>query len=170
MRQARASLVCFLALVLQATVAAQLPVHGARADLVVLVVIAAGLAAGPEAGAGVGFGAGLVLDLMASGPVGLSSLVYTLVGYSVGLLNAGVLRSSRFIPVVSAAAASAVSVLFYALGGELLGQDSLQKGSLGIVMLVVAVVNGALVLPATRMMRWALAEHRRDYVSPRSMW
>ena len=170
MRYARASLVCFVALTLQASVAAQLPVAGARADLVVLVAIAAGLAAGPEAGAGVGFSAGLVLDLMASGPVGLSSLVYTLVGYSVGLLNAGVLRSSRAIPVASAAAASAAAMLAYALGGEVLGQASLQKGSLGVVMVVVAVVNAVLILPATRLMRWALAEHRRDYVSSRSLW
>lgn len=170
MKHLRVSLVCFVGLTLQATVAAQLPVHGARADLVVLLAIAAGLAAGPEAGAGVGFGAGLVLDLMASGPVGLSALVDTLVGYTVGLLHAGVLRSSRLIPVASAAVAGATSVLFYALGGEVLGQASLEKGSLGVVMLVVAAGCAALVLPVTRLMRWAFAEHRHERLSPRGMW
>jgi rod shape-determining protein MreD len=169
-KYARVSLVCFIALVLQASVAAQLPIAGARADLVLLAAIAAGLAAGPEAGAGVGFGAGLVLDLMASGPVGLSSLVYTVVGYTVGLLNAGVLRSSKLIPIASAAAASAAGVLFYALGGEVLGQESLMKGNLGIVILVVSAVNAVLVLPATRLMRWAFTEPKHDYLNPRGMW
>jgi rod shape-determining protein MreD len=169
-KYARVSLVCFIALVVQACIAGQIPVAGARADVVLLAAIAAGLAAGPEAGAGVGFGAGLVLDLMASGPVGLSSLVYTVIGYTVGLLNAGVLRSSKLIPVASAAAASVAGVLFYALGGEVLGQESLLKGNLGIVMLVVAAVNAILVLPATRMMRWAFTEQRRDYINPRGLW
>ena len=170
MRFGRASFVCFVALLLQASVAAMLPVAGARADLVLLAAIAAGLAAGPEAGAAVGFGAGLVLDLMASGPVGLSSLVYTLVGYSVGLLNEGVARSSRLIPMGSAAAASIAGVVFYVLGGQVLGQSSLQKGNVVVVGLVVAVVNVALILPAVRLMRWALAEPRHSYSSNRSPW
>ncbi len=52
----------------------------------------------------------------------------------------------------------------------MLGQESLLKGNLGIVMLVVAAVNAILVLPATRLMRWAFTEPRRDYVNPRGIW
>jgi hypothetical protein len=37
-------------------------------------------------------------------------------------------------------------------------------------MLVVAAVNAVLVLPATRMMRWAFTEPRRDYINPRGIW
>ena len=52
-----------VALVLQASVFSHLAVQGVVPDLVLLVVVAAGLAYGSELGLVLGFGAGLLLDL-----------------------------------------------------------------------------------------------------------
>ena len=170
LRYARISLVCFVALVLQTTVTAQLPIHHAIVDLVLVATIGAGLAAGPEAGAGVGFGCGLVIDLMGAGPVGLTSLVYTFVGYGVGLSQGGVLRSSRLIPVMTAAVAAMVAVFAYALTGEVLGQNMFELSK--VVQVAVVATLGAVVLclPARAIMRWAFAGDEPSRLGRAELW
>lgn len=165
MRALRCSLVCFIFIVLQTSVFGQLPIFGARADMVLLVTIAAALAGDDESGAAVGFGAGLMIDLLGAGPVGLSALVCTLVGFGVGSLHSGVLRSSRVIPMAAALLASAAGVVLYALLGEVLGRSTLQMGDVVTITAVVSVVNAALCLPATRLMRWALNPGHRGHLS-----
>lgn len=170
MRYARISLVCFLALSLQVTVTAQVPVSGAIVDVVLIATIAAALAEGPEAGAGVGFGCGLVIDLLGVGPVGLTSLVYTLVGYAVGVSQTGVVRSSRLIPLAVAGAAAPLATYAYALTGEVLGQSIFEPGEVAVV----AVVNtvGVLVacLPFRALMTWAFGDDGRSRIHGGDLW
>ncbi len=161
-RTLRILLVGFVFVVLQTSVFGQLSVWGARPDVILLATVAAALAAGPETGAGVGFGLGLCIDLLGSGPVGLTALVCTLVGYGVGSLHTGVVRSAVVIPLAVAGLASAAGVIGYALFGEVLGRSTLQLGNVVAIVVVVAVVNVAGCLPATRAMRWALVGHRRE--------
>lgn len=157
LRVAKISFVGFVAVALQTSVAAQLPIGGAIVDVVLVATIAAGLAAGPEAGAGIGFGCGLIIDLLGVGPVGLTALVYTMVGYGVGVSQFGVLRTSRLIPVVSAAIAAVVAVVGYAFAGEVLGQRLFTVADVPWVALVVTVSTVVLCLPARRVMAWAFA-------------
>ena len=105
------------------------------------VAIAAGLAAGPERGAVVGFAAGLAFDLLLQTPFGLSALTYALVGYLVGRLQDSVLRAAWWIPVATAAAASAVGVILFAVLGTVVGEDLVGCGSSCGSALVVAVLN-----------------------------
>lgn len=158
LRVAKVSLVIFIAVALQVSVAAQLPVAGVIVDLVLIVTIGAGLGAGAQAGAVTGFAAGLVIDLLGIGPVGLTSLVYTLVGYAVGVSQDGVLRSSRLIPLASAVVASVVAVFGYALVGEVIGQHLFAVTDVPRVALVVAVATAVLCLAARRVMGWAFSE------------
>lgn len=165
MKVLRCSLVCFVFLVLQTSVIGPITIFGSHADLVLLVTIAAGLAAGAESGAIVGFAVGLCIDLLGAGPVGLTALVCTLVGYTVGSLHAGVLRATSLIPIGTAAAASAAGVLLYALLGELLGRSTLQMGDVPTIIGVVAVVNAIGCLPAAKLMRWALTDPVQERIS-----
>ena len=84
--------------VLQVGLFAQLPVDGARADVMILLGIAAGFVGGPERGAIVGFAAGLAIDLVLPTPLGLSALVYCIVGYLVGRISGTCRRSSWWLP------------------------------------------------------------------------
>ena len=170
LRAARISLVCFVALVLQVSVAAQLPIGGAIVDLVLVVTIGAALASGPESGAGVGFGCGLVIDLLGAGPVGLTSLVYSMVGYSVGVSQSSVLRSSRLIPLAAAVVAAPIAVAGYALIGEVIGQDLFQVSHLVTVMIVVTVGVFVLCLPARAAMSWAFAGDDRTALRRAAGW
>lgn len=170
MTYARVTLVCFVALVLQVTVAAQLPIAGASVDVVLAATIAAGLARGPEAGAGVGFGCGMVIDLLTAGPVGLTSLVFTVVGYGVGVSQTGVLRSSRLIPLATSIVASVVAVFAYALVGEVIGQHLFEVSNVVTVSAVVTAGVAVLCLPARAMMAWAFSADDRARLQSRAQW
>ena len=72
---------------LQLLVASQIVIGGVSADLTPLVVAAAGFICGSLAGAGFGFGLGLFVDLAFVQTLGVSSLLFTLIGYGAGRLR-----------------------------------------------------------------------------------
>jgi rod shape-determining protein MreD len=142
---------------LQTTLIADLDFFGAKGDIVVLLPIAAGIAGGRDRGAIIGFIAGLSLDLVVHGtPTGFFALGYTLVGYIVGMVQAGVLRAAWWIPVLTAFGGSVLGVITLAVVGKFIGLEGLFDRRLLTICLVVAVINGALVLPMMRVVRWSL--------------
>lgn len=151
--------VLVLLLVLHTAVIGHLRVAGVAPDLMLLLAVTSGLAAGPEAGAAMGFVAGVAADLFLQTPLGLSALVFSLVGYTVGSSQTGILRNSWWIPVLIAFAASAAGEAAYALTGAVVGQTQLVTGRLGLVALLVGLMNAALALPAQRVVRWAMTGH-----------
>ncbi|MCU1351390.1 MAG: rod shape-determining protein MreD [Acidimicrobiales bacterium] len=155
---ARVAACIVVALVLQVCFFARLPIAGARPDLLLLMGIAAGFVAGADKGAAVGFASGVAFDLLLPTPLGLSALVYTVVGYGAGALGGSVIRAAWWIPMAMAAAASAVGVVLYALVGEVLGQETLSGPSLTAIVAVVAAVNAVFAPAAVWAMRRALAD------------
>jgi rod shape-determining protein MreD len=147
-------LLVLVALVVHAQLLPDLRVEGVQPDLMLLLAVAGGIAAGPSAGAVLGFSVGLLTDLLfLDTPLGLSAMVFCLVGYAVGQLQAGVLRSSWWLPVITALAACAAGEALFALVGALFGQDELVTGRLPLVAGVVGLLDAALavvVVPLTR--------------------
>ena len=156
MRAARFGAILLVVLLLQTSLIAKLSIFGVRGDVVMLLPIVAGIVAGSDRGAMVGFAAGLSFDLLLQTPFGLSALTYCLVGYAVGLLQGGVIRSAWWIPVVSAFGASAGGIVVFAVLGKVLGQDGFIDGRLPKIAVIVALLNALLVLPALRIGRWAV--------------
>lgn len=109
-----------LALVVQTAVLARLPLPGGPPDLLLVVVVAAGLLAGPPAGMVTGLGLGLLADLAGEHELGRLALVLVAVGYLAGQLEDHV-DESLALPVVGVAVLSAGAVLLYAAQGLLLG-------------------------------------------------
>ena len=83
-----------LAIVLQVSFVSDLRLFGAMGDLVLVVVVAAGITGGADRGATYGFAAGLAFDLLVDSPFGLTALTYALVGYGVGVLATLLQRTS----------------------------------------------------------------------------
>jgi rod shape-determining protein MreD len=160
----RSSFVLFVALVLQTGVLPDMRVAGAQADLMLLVGIAAGIVSGPERGAAYGFAAGMAYDVVLHTPLGLSALVYSIVGYVAGLGRDSMLRTAWWIPVATAATCSALGVALYVVCGTVLGRSTAGL-PLTTIGLVVAAVNALLALPAVRVLRWCTGDgdlgHRR---------
>jgi rod shape-determining protein MreD len=159
--------VLVLALVVQSAVVIDLRVLDVHGELLLLVPIAAGLTVGPDRGAVAGFIAGMALDLLVTTPFGLSALSYSLVGYGVGAFQAGVLRSSRWLPIVAALFGTALGVAFFALAATVVGQEGLLGGEMARIVLVSSVINALLVLPALRIARWVEAPSERPILGLR---
>jgi rod shape-determining protein MreD len=157
MKYTRPAFVVFVLLTVQTTMFADLDIFGAKGDVMLLLPIAAGITGGRDRGAIVGFVAGLTLDLIVHGtPTGFFALGYTLVGYIVGMAQAGVLRAAWWIPVLTASAGSVLGVVTLAVLGKFLGLEGLFNRHLLTICAVVASVNGALVLPMMRVVRWSM--------------
>ena len=143
------------ALLLQTTLLAGVRVFGVMPDFMLLLAVAGGVTAGPTRGAALGFASGMLIDLFLPTPLGLSALVFTLVGYGVGVANTGVLRSAWYIPVLTAGGASVAGVTLYALIGSVLGERMID-GHLVTIALVVGLSNAVLAPVAVKLVDWSL--------------
>jgi rod shape-determining protein MreD len=147
-----AAMLLVVALAVQLTVLARLPLPGATPDLVLLAVVSLALAHGPGFGLVAGFASGLASDLVppADHAVGRWALVLTLVGYFAGLAQ-GETRRSAFVPLVVVALAAAASVLLYAgIGGLINDPHVTWRAVNGVLPTAVLydVVLSAFVVPA----------------------
>ena len=113
-----------LAVALQSTLLARLTLLGVIPQLVLVVAVSLAFLDGPRVGVVVGFAGGLLQDLLLpQSIIGLTALVYTLVGYGVGTLRQFAPGESVWSPVFAVAMASAVAEFGYALLAIILGQE-----------------------------------------------
>jgi rod shape-determining protein MreD len=157
MKYTRPAFVLVVLVTLQTTLFADLDFFGAKGDIMLLLPIAAGINGGRDRGAIVGFISGMTLDLVVHGtPTGFFALGYTLVGYIVGMAQAGVLRAAWWIPVLTTVGGSMLGVVTLAVVGKFLGLEGLFDRHLLTICAVVAIINAALVLPMMRVVRWSM--------------
>ena len=156
-------LVMVLALVLHTSVLSYFRPAGVAPDLMLLLAIVVGIVGGPSRGAVLGFTSGLALDLFLQTPLGLSALVFSLVGYGVGSVQSGILRSSWWIPLATAFGASVMGEVLYAVSAAVVGHPQLLNLNLLLIVAVVGALNAVLSPVALRVVSWAL---RSPYATP----
>ncbi|HUS61403.1 MAG TPA: rod shape-determining protein MreD [Acidimicrobiales bacterium] len=169
LRNLRLPVVIFVALLAHTTVLPDVGPQGVRPDVMLLLAIASGIVAGPERAAIIGFVAGMLGGMFVQAPLGLAALVYSIVGYAVGTLQAQVLRASWWIPIASAAVATAVGTVLYALVGAVVGQSHLVSPELVTIALVAAALNAVLAIAVVPAIAWAFGDplgnrRRKAYV------
>jgi len=136
------------AVMLQTVLLDRLPFPGGSApDLVLVLVVTLALASGPMEGMLIGFGAGLALDVAppASSLLGLSALVFCVIGYVCGRLR-GPLERSSWLPLAVVALGVAAGEALYALVGMIFGDPDITWQSVRLV-LPVAVAYDILLCP-----------------------
>jgi rod shape-determining protein MreD len=152
----------FATLVVHEALLRGLRLDGVRPDLMLGLTVVAGAVAGSERGAVMGFLAGLVVDLFLPTPLGLSALVYCVLGYLVGTLEATTLSHGRAsLPLVTLVA-SVAGVVLFALVGSVLGQPGMVRPDLLKIAAVVALVNSLVSLPTARAVRWSMSGSRPE--------
>jgi rod shape-determining protein MreD len=162
----RFPLVLLLVLVVQKSVLEDIHVHDVRPDALLLLAVCAGLVGGSEVGAVVGFAAGLLADMFVLAPLGLSAMVFALVGFAVGALQAGLIRAAWWIPPVTALIACGMGVLLYGVLGAVVGQTQFVRPHLLMTAVLVAVMDAVLAIPLVRITGWAIGP-RTERVYPR---
>jgi rod shape-determining protein MreD len=140
------ALVC-ASVLLQISVVSEVPVFGVSVDLSPLLVVFVGLLCGAVTGAVAGFAIGMLVDLALFQTLGVSSLIFTVVGYGAGRLRE--LRDPRaaLTPLLVGAAGTAAASVGYSLVEFLLGVDAPVSLQLLRQIVLGAVVN-TLVAPA----------------------
>ncbi len=157
----RVAALALLVVFFQIGVVAELPVFGVNADVCSLLVAFVGLLCGSTIGAATGFAVGLLVDLTLLQTLGLSSLVFTLVGYWCGRLRELRDPQGPLTPLIVGAAASAVSLFGYSLMEFLLGVDAPVSLELLRQIVLGVLVNTVLALPM-----WALTRRVLDNALP----
>lgn len=145
-----------LAVVLHTAVFPQLRLFDVTADVLLLVTVAAGIAGGPERGAVAGFVTGILADSFLQTPFGLSALVFSLVGWGVGSFQTRVLHANWWIPMLTAALATAAGMVLFALLGFVVGEDQLLSFRLVRIVLATGLWSALLAPFFVRILRWAL--------------
>jgi rod shape-determining protein MreD len=138
---------------LQLGAVSQMRVFGVPADLGPLLVAAAGFYAGSVPGAVFGFGLGMFMDTPTFQTLGVTSLVYTGVGYGCGRLRELRDPAHGLAPVAVGAAATAIALVGFALLQFLLGVDAPVSFLLLRQILLTVVLDALLALPVFAVVR-----------------
>ena len=140
----------------QLSVVSQVTVFGVPADLTPLMVAFAGFIAGSMTGAVFGFCLGLFIDVSLYPTLGVSSLVFTAVGYGTGRIRELRDPAHGLAPVAVGAAATAIAAIGFTLLQFLLGVQAPVSLLLLREILLTVVLNTLLALPVYAIMRRAL--------------
>jgi rod shape-determining protein MreD len=153
---ARVAALSFLIVLFQIGVVSEIPLFGVNADLTPLLVAFVGLLGGAMLGAATGFCVGLLVDLALLQTLGLTSLVFTLIGYWCGRLRELRDPQAALTPLLVGAGASAAALIGYSLMEFLLGVDA--PVSLDLVRQIVlgTLVNTIVALPMWAIVRRVL--------------
>jgi rod shape-determining protein MreD len=141
---------------LQIGVVSEVPVFGVNADLSPLVVAFAGLLCGSTLGAATGFAVGLLVDLALVQTLGVTSLIFTMIGYWSGRLRELRDPQAALTPLLVGAIASAASLVGYSLMEFMLGVDAPVSLELLRQIVLGVVVNSIVALPMWAIVRRVL--------------
>ncbi len=131
----------------QIGVVSEVPVFGVAVDLSPLVVAFVGLLCGSTIGAATGFAVGLLVDLALVQTLGLTSLVFTLVGYWCGRLRELRDPQAAVTPLLVGAGATAAALVGYSLMEFMLGVDAPVSLDLLRQIVLGVLVNTIVALP-----------------------
>ena len=149
----RLILLGFFAVVVQESAVSQISIFGVSADLTPLVVMSVGLLCGSLTGAVFGFATGLLIDLILVQTLGVTSLLYIVIGYWTGRLHELRDPSHELVPLVVGAMAAAFAGLGMAVIQFLLGVDAPVSLLLLQQIFVVVLVDTLLALPVYALVR-----------------
>jgi rod shape-determining protein MreD len=161
------------AVVLQVSVFSQVAWRGVAPDLVLLVVVAAGLARGSHTGLVTGFAGGVLLDLAppADHVAGRWALALLVVGYVAGRVRPepGDGRPPVVLGLATVGACAFLGSSLFALSGIVLRDPALGVGDLLPVVLAAVVWDVALapfvLPPVLRLLREAEPDRERERIS-----
>jgi len=158
----RLALLGLLGGIIQLTAVSKITIFGVPADLSPLLVASVGFIAGSIPGAVFGFCLGLLIDVSLFQTLGVSSLVFTAVGYGAGRIRELRDPAHGLAPVAIGAAATAVAAIGFALLQFLLGAKVPVSLLLLRVTLMTIVLNTLLALPVYALVHRALVRFLPD--------
>jgi rod shape-determining protein MreD len=149
----RLALIGLLGGIVQLGAVSQFTIFGVPADLSPLLVAAAGFYSGSVAGATFGFSLGLFVDISLFQTLGVTSLVFTAVGYGAGRIRELRDPAHGLAPVAVGAAGTAIALIGFALLQFLLGVEAPVSLLLLRQILLTILLDTLLALPVFALVR-----------------
>lgn len=143
----RITLLAILVVFVQIGAISEVPIFGVNVELAALLAAFTGLICGSMAGALAGFGIGLLIDLTLAQTLGITSLLFTLIGFWAGRLRELRDPQGALVPVAIGAVAATVSLLGYSIIEFLLGVDAPVSFELLRQIVLGVVVDAIVALP-----------------------
>lgn len=140
-----------LVVFVQIGVISDVPMFGVSIDLSPLLVAFTGLLCGSTLGAVTGFGVGLLVDLALMQTLGVTSLIFTMIGYWAGRLRELRDPQAALTPLLVGAVAAAAATIGYSVIEFLLGVDAPISYELLREIFVGVAIDAVVALPM-----WAL--------------
>jgi rod shape-determining protein MreD len=154
---ARVAALSLAVVFIQIGIVSEVPVFGVNVDLTLLLVVFVGLLGGSMLGAAAGFAVGLLVDLVLLQTLGLTSLVFTVIGYWAGRLRELRDPQAALTPLLVGAAGSAAALVGYSLFEFLLGVDAPVSFELLRQIVLGTLVNAIVSLPVFSLVRRVLS-------------
>jgi rod shape-determining protein MreD len=158
----RLAALAFGTVVIQQAAVSQISIFGVTADLGPLVVMSVGLLVGSLPGAIMGFSTGLLVDLVLFQTLGVTSLLYIVIGYWSGRVRELLDPAHGLVPLGMGAGATAVAGFGMALIQFLLGVDAPVSALLLQQIFVTILVNTLIALPVYALVRRILSSALPD--------
>lgn len=152
----RVSALSVVLVFVQIGVISELPVLGVSVDVSPLLVAFVGLLCGSTIGALTGFSVGLLVDLALVQTLGISSLMFTVIGYGCGRLRELRDPQGSLTPLLVGAAAAAAAMVGYSIIEFLLGVDAPVSWQLLRQIMIGVLVDTAVALPIWALVRRSL--------------
>ena len=146
----------FAACMLQLLIVSQISILGVSADVTPLVVVAAGFLCGSLPGAVFGFAVGLFIDFAFVQVLGVSSLLFTVIGYGAGRLRELRAPAAPLTPLVLGAGATALALTGYGAIEFMLGVNTPVSYGLAGVIVETTLLNSLIAVPVYALTRRAL--------------
>ena len=161
----RLGVIALVTVLVQTAALSQVSLLGASPDVAPLVVASVGLLAGAVAGALMGFGVGLLVDAALLQTLGITSLVYVLVGHFSGQMRDSARDpQASLLPLAAGALGTFVALTVFSLLQFLLGVEAPVSFELVRQIISTVLINTLIALPVHALVRRALGatvEERR---------
>ncbi len=161
----RASLVVFVAAMLQVVIVSWLVIAGGAPDLLLVVVVVLGLLRGSIPGAVLGFLGGVVVDLVTLGTLGVTSLVLSMAGFWAGRYAETTGRERRFAAVIAVGTITVLAAAFGYVLYFLLDEEVVAQHALVTALAPAFLLNILLALPVAALVRRLVGEGLREDVA-----
>jgi rod shape-determining protein MreD len=153
----RLAILGLVAVIVQISAISQISLLGVSADITPLIVASVGLLAGSIPGAITGFAMGLLVDTALIQTLGVSSLLFTGIGYAAGRYHEVRDPTNTLTPVAVGAAATLIAQVGFSLIQFLLGVDAPVSFLLLREILFTVLVNTVIALPVYAVVRRVVA-------------
>jgi rod shape-determining protein MreD len=152
-----------VALSLQRVIFANHPIHDVRLQLVLALVVAAGVGGGADRGAVAGFALGLLADASGDTALGVLALAYGVGGMTAGYLHRFTTDPQWWLAAIFATIGAAVGELMIPLVKTVTGESGWINTDLLITVPIVAVSCGLLCPLLMPVGRWMMGFKRKKW-------